>query len=580
MGSFSWIALHCVLHVLGVGLAFDLTVLHVNDIHVRLEETNLYAGICKDQDKGGHDCYGGVARLVSAVDQVRAEEPNSVFLNGGDFYQGNVWYTHFKWRIVAHFANILNFTAMAAGNHEFDDHVAGFVPFLKNTSFPTIAANIDVSKEPSLEGLISPSVVIEVGGRRIGIIGYVTTDTPEISNSDKVEFIDEVVAISQEAKRLKADGVDILIALGHSGYTKDQEIARNVPDIDLVVGGHSHSFLNTGPNPSVEKPDGPYPTVVTQDSGRTVPVIQAYAFTKYLGRFKMTFDDQGEAVSWEGAPMLLDKSIPQDDFVLQELVPWRKEVEGLVNGIVASSKVVLLSRRGEETNLGNLVTDSMVDYYAQSDSGDKHWTYVPMAFINSGGLRSSFEMGNMTMADILTVLPFENTVDIVTLRGSHLKGIFEEVAGRMKSGGNNSGTGGFLQVSGIQVTLDLRRAIGDRVTRLYTRCSECKVPKYSPLDLEQIYNVSTVSYLAKGGDANHILRDEKLAHIRGPLDSEVFKNYVERLQPLINGVENRITMITDEDTATSTAPLLVFNGLVLMGSAIISYLSLAIIQGT
>lgn len=131
------------------------------------------------------NCYGGIARLVSAVRDFKRKEENVVFLNGGDFYSGNVWYTHFKWRVVAHFGNILNFTAMvsvgvrerarkllsvstttfrnffkgildfcpqALGNHEFDDHVGGLVPFLKNVSFPVVAANIGLSKEAALKG--------------------------------------------------------------------------------------------------------------------------------------------------------------------------------------------------------------------------------------------------------------------------------------------------------------------------------------------------------------------------------------------------------------------------------------------
>ena len=127
-----------------------------------------------------------------------------------------------------------------------------------------------------------------------------------------MRFLDEVETIKEEAAKLKSSGVDILIALGHSGYERDQDIARGVPDIDLVVGGHSHSLLYTGPKPSVEKPSGPYPTLVQQpDTGRTVPVVQAYAYTKYLGRFKMSFNDDGEMTKWEGKPVLLDKTIPQ-----------------------------------------------------------------------------------------------------------------------------------------------------------------------------------------------------------------------------------------------------------------------------
>ena len=79
-------------------------------------------------------------------------------------------------------------------------------------------------------------------------------------------------------------GVNIIIALGHSGYNVDQDIAKNCKDIDIVVGGHSHTFLYTGAPPSKDIPDGNYPTVVTRSSGRQVPVLQAYAYTKYLGK--------------------------------------------------------------------------------------------------------------------------------------------------------------------------------------------------------------------------------------------------------------------------------------------------------
>ena len=121
-------------------------------------------------------------------------------------------------------------------------------------------------------------------------------------------------SIDAEAKRLKAVGVDILIALGHSGYEVDQAIAAGVPDIDLVVGGHSHSFLYSGAAPSVEKPSGPYPTLVRQPgTRRVVPVVQAYAYTKYLGVFKLQFDEDGEVVGWEGEPKLLDASTAQGD---------------------------------------------------------------------------------------------------------------------------------------------------------------------------------------------------------------------------------------------------------------------------
>ena len=123
---------------------------------------------------------------------------------------------------------------------------------------------------------------------------------------------DEIESVNKEAKKLKAEGVKIIIALGHSGFTIDQKIAREVPDIDVVVGGHSNTFLFTGSDyPSIEKPVGPYPTIVKQPNGKKVPVVQAYAYSKYLGYLNLTFNSNGDLISYEGKPILLSQDKPQ-----------------------------------------------------------------------------------------------------------------------------------------------------------------------------------------------------------------------------------------------------------------------------
>ena len=162
-----------------------------------------------------------------------------------------------------------------------------------------------------------------------------------LSSPGKIQILDEVESVAKEALSLKRQGVDILIAVGHAGYQKDMEIASKVPDIDVVVGGHSHSFLWSGnqssgfkvdaflkkdiihtffkkyieagaTTPSVEEPVGPYPTIVTQQaSGKKVPVVQAYAFGKYLGNLMVTLNDRGELVAWSGSPIIMDKTIAQ-----------------------------------------------------------------------------------------------------------------------------------------------------------------------------------------------------------------------------------------------------------------------------
>lgn len=201
------------------------------------------------------------------------------------------------------------------GNHEFDDGVEGLIPFIENVTFPIVTSNLDLSEQPNLRATkLKKSTVLEVNGRKIGVIGYLTPETKILSTSEKVIFKDEVESIREEVKKLKAQGVDILIALGHSGYEADKRIAREVEDIDLVIGGHTNTFLYQGTPPDSEVPEGFYPTEITQESKRKVYVVQAYAYTKYLGNFTVSFDASGEVTHIEGNPILVDSSVEQVSF--------------------------------------------------------------------------------------------------------------------------------------------------------------------------------------------------------------------------------------------------------------------------
>ncbi|XP_071749955.1 apyrase isoform X2 [Lepeophtheirus salmonis] len=480
------------------GEDLELTVLHVNDMHVRFEEINTYGGPCKEDD----DCYGGIARLQYKVNEIKSSEKNVIFLNGGDFYQGNIWYSHFKWRAVAYFGNLLNFTAMSLGNHEFDDKVSGLVPFLNNKSFPCICANIDVSKEDQLIGKIPKSVVIQVASKKIGIIGYVTKHTDSISRPGKlIKFIDEVEAIDKEAKKLKSEGIDILIALGHSGYEEDKRIAEFVPDIDFVVGGHSHSFLYTTMNGVRD-----YPTIVVQSSGKQVPVVQAFAYTKYLGYLKVNISDENEITSWKGHPILLNNSIPKDEKILKELIPWKNEIKNYAKEILGVTNVLLLQSRIRETNLGNFITDAMV--YNLQDSHD-----VYLSLTNSGGIRASLEIGNITRDGLLTVMPFEHFFDIITIKGKYLREAFEKSVSSM-SKDRKASSGGFLQVSGFKLVYNLCNLVGSRLVSIHVR-KGINSSEYELLRLEKSYKVVIPSYLRNGGDGYTLFDEHKESLFQG-----------------------------------------------------------------
>ena len=151
--------------------------------------------------------------------------------------------------------------------------------------------------------------------------GYLTPHTEFVSSPGKlVKFRDEIQAIQEEIQTLKAKHphLNIFIGLGHSGYDRDIEIAEKVPDLDVIVGGHSHSYLYSGKNfPSIEKPEGPYPTIFehaiktsSYENNGTTLIVQAFAYGKYIGILNLTFNDAGQIVKYTGEPILMSHNIP------------------------------------------------------------------------------------------------------------------------------------------------------------------------------------------------------------------------------------------------------------------------------
>lgn len=210
------------------------------------------------------------------------------------------------------------------------------------------------------------SHVIEVGNRKIGVIGFLTPSTKYSSHPGKVEFFDEVESIRREIEILKTQKVDIFIGLGHSGYDRELEIAQQVEDLDIIIGGHSHTFLHSdGPAPDLEPSEGDYPSVVIQPkTGRKVYVVQAYAYSKYMGNLTIDFDANGEIVGIFGTPILLNSTVPRAEDVLEELTRWKSKIPRY-DRIVGYSSVTLVGDKGcrvGECNFGNLIADAMINY--------------------------------------------------------------------------------------------------------------------------------------------------------------------------------------------------------------------------
>ncbi|XP_029966376.1 5'-nucleotidase [Salarias fasciatus] len=544
---------------------WDLVLLHTNDVHARVEETSVHSGKC-----GGGGCYAGVARRATMIRKIRASGGNVLLLDAGDQFQGTVWFNYYKGAEAAHFMNELRYDAMVFGNHEFDNGVEGLMkPFMENIRCPVLSANIRAG--PSLASTFGnsflPYKIFTVGDQRVGVVGYTSRETPALSKpGPDVEFQDEVSALQPQVDKLLTLGVNKIVALGHSGFTVDQEIARRVRGVDVVIGGHTNTFLYTGTPPSTEVPAGPYPFMVRSDDGREVPVVQAYAFGKYLGQLKVTFDDAGNVVKATGNPILLDSSVSQDPDVLADVEEWKKNLANFSAQVVGSTLVFLNGTTGEcrfrECNLGNLICDAMIDNNIKFSDG-LQWNHVTACIANGGGVRTSIDErtrnGSVTMEDLISVLPFGGTFDLVQLKGSTLRSAFEHSVHRY-----GQSTGEFLQVSGFQVEFDLSKPAGSRVKSLNILCSKCRVPRYEPVEDDSVYKVVLPSYLVTGGDGFSMIPKEMLKHNSGDLDISVVAEYIKQRRTVYPAVEGRIRIYNSASGLrgeTSPLVLLVLVGL-------------------
>lgn len=515
--------------------ASSLTILHTNDMHARVEPVTAQGSACTDKDIAANACFGGWARMIAAIREERGDD--TILLDAGDQFQGSLFYTHYKGADTAEFMTLAGYDAMAVGNHEFDDGPEVLARFAKAVPFPLLSANLDLSREPALEALIKPSAVIRKGGMSIGVIGLTPEDTGTLTLGNRtVGFLDPVEAVRREVAALTAEGIEIIILLSHSGYGLDQRIAASVEGLDAIVGGHSHTILSGSPEwnesqarrredrnlppaaPSLISA-GPYPTLVAAPDGQQVPVVQAGSNGLYFGRLDLVFGDTppAEPVRATGGPILLDAAIPEDPAVKARVSELVEPLDELRSRVVAETAAAIDGARETcrtgECQMGTLVADAMLGRVA--DQG------VQIAIANGGGLRASIDEGGITMGEVLTVLPFQNTLSTFTLKGAELVAALENGVSKAEEG-----SGRFPQVAGIEVDWSMAGTPGtDRIRAVRVRDGA----SFVPLDPSADYRIVSNNFLRGGGDGYAVFAEEgRDAYDYGPTLDAVLVDYLTK----------------------------------------------------
>lgn len=509
------LALGMWLAVLGFAQPLEVTIIHTNDLHAKIEPTTR-----------GNSSLGGYARKATVIQRLRESSPNPIVLNAGDTFQGTLYFNVYEGLADLAIMNYIGYHAMAVGNHEFDKGPAPLERFARLAKFPVIAANLDLTDEPSLRDLIPPHTTIEIGGQRVGVIGLVTNDTPNISApGDTVRFLPYVESVERSVRALRAEGVDKFILLTHIGYEADLELARELRDIGVIVGGHSHTVL--GPRvDGLAPPRGPYPTVVRNAAGDTTLVVQAGDWGRLVGHLRVQFDADGRVAGWSGSPVAVDQDVPPDPVVESMVQAFAAPIAAKAAEVIGSTETGLNRDRegsGEHT-MGNVIADAMLAATRRAGA--------VIALMNAGGVRANIAPGNITYGDAITVQPFNNTLVVLELTGAELKAALEHGLARAPEY-----SGAFLHISaGSRIVFDVSRPAGNRIVEL--------VIDGEPWAAERTYKVCTNNFTASGGDFHEVLKNAPGTRLdTGLLDVDALIEYIQANSPLNRQIEGRIRLV-------------------------------------
>ncbi len=547
---------------------FTLTLLHINDPHSIFEPGPIPA---LSELEGVQ--FGGYPAMLSYINELRSEEPNAILLHAGDEFQGSGYFILHHGRANAELINHFDIDAMVVGNHEFDElrqmdiqyaedgeTVERITPgeriplnkpladFLDLINFPMIGANMHFEDDPYLGGKtnLSPWVILEVEGRKIGVFGITLEDMEAIASpGPEVEFLPEIETAQQTVRALQEKGIRKIIGVSHIGHGRDKRIVRAVDGIDILVGGHSHDLLGDFTALGMPFID-PYPTVIQTPNGGTSLVVQAGAYAKAVGRLDVTFYEEGRVQSWSGGNKLLalaDSLDPDDipegaehliarvkeDETVRSLIDrkLKPELQRVYGEPIAQIPHALRHERvpmdadGHGSEVAPLVAESLCWYL------NKQGVPVDVSIVNAGSVRTPIAPGTFYKNQtLLEVMIFANSMTTFPLTGEQLRQVLDSVITPPVVEGSHGGR--FPYAGRLAYVYDARKPAGERLVEMQVLRED---GSWEDVRDDEVYLVAASSYVAAGQDGYDLLREfidknsEEQVH-EDIIDNQVFTEYV------------------------------------------------------
>lgn len=468
--------------------ASRVALLHLNDFHSRHEPITASAAACQP----GQPCFAGAARMATAISEAReaarAEGRPALLLEAGDAFLGSLFFTHHEGLAEAAVQRGWGVQGFALGNHEFDRGPEVLSRYIAAVNFPVLCANLDATAEPALAGRVLPTVAFRNGAARLVVVGLVTTDTPAISSpGPRLRFTDPAEATERAVWAARREGPATIVVLSHLGLGADRRLAAQVPGIDVILGGHSHSLIA--------------PPVVLEGPDRPVLIVQSGAFGRWLGRLDLDLGAEGRVTDPAQLMRELTADIAEDARMAALVRELAAPLEALRRQVVGRlpRELGLEGCRTGPCPLGGLVAEAM----RRAAGAEIGWQ-------NAGGLRTALPAGEVTLGDVMTTLPFSNTVARLTLRGDAVRRALENGASLLPVPAAR-----FPQLAGLRFRADPSLPPGQRVLEVEV---EEAPGEWRPLDPARAYRIATNNFLRRGGDFYQVFAEEALEALDdGPL---------------------------------------------------------------
>ncbi|HEY9679619.1 MAG TPA: bifunctional UDP-sugar hydrolase/5'-nucleotidase [Drouetiella sp.] len=491
-----------------------LTILHTNDLHAHDESF-------EERQRS----IGGFPRIGHLLRTLREKDPkHALTIDAGDIFQGTPLFTKYHGEVEVNMLNKMGYNIYTPGNHEFDDGPQNLAKQLSIAKFDVINTNMDLSGEPELAKIIKPYVIKEIDGQKIAFIGGITADLNSVAlNTGNVKIKSAgpnwVQPFTETVDKVKAQGVDKIILVTHCGVEADKILAESVPDVDAIIGGHSHTRLDK-------------PIVVDHSDGSTTTIVQTGSYGRALGKLDLVFDDKGKVVPASTAYRLINitDKVPSDpdlkayvDQKVEPLLVLRHEIVGEATDTFDNT----FRSFPWDSALGDIICDALVE--EGKDYG------VTIGFENRGGIRARIDKGPISAEKVEEMLPFDNRVVFATISGDVLlKALEHTFAGPLG--------GSFFDEHGLKIAYDPLREKGNRVVYAL---AQNKSGEWKPIDANSKYKISVNDYSFKAGEGYDFSGAEDVKYVQERI-SAAFRHYLAKHHTITPQQPDRIVPLTAE----------------------------------